>query len=72
MAIKKTYKYHELIAKSNGLYARQSTPMIKQRMQMLLKAYEVQEANDNCLKSLTNEQILKIQQSKKSTKKTNI
>ena len=39
---------------------------------MLLKAYEVQEANDNCLKSLTNEQILKIQQSKKSTKKTNI
>jgi hypothetical protein len=62
VAIKKTYKYHELIAKSSNLYGRQSTPMIKQRMQNLLKGYEVQEANENCLKSLNNEQILKLKQ----------
>lgn len=42
------------MGKSNDVYGRQSTPMIKQRMQMLLKSYELPELNQNYLKSMAN------------------
>jgi hypothetical protein len=32
VSTKKTYKYHEIMGNTNNLFARQSTPIIKQRM----------------------------------------